>query len=285
MRVDVLVPVELLDDEVEILMFVLGHVFDQQCPGHFAALDDRLEHAEHVAAPLRLIGTQRAGRVQHAGRNQPAGAALQAVGSREIEDAVIALRPIFQTAADVGLGGAWLQAHESVGEVVIDVVVLRRKIIALRLAFLTGQLGVLEALVHVMRDGAHVVEELRVNRPALVLIPHRLADHSLLPLGHRVFKQELLALERAEALPLVPNPAVVGGVGRAGEPAFVDAAAMGAVSVPIARGELDSLAGVQKSPRHPSGREPQQALAGVESPVQHGPQIVGFDDVIWFDGC
>ena len=95
-RVDVLLPIELLDDEVEILVLVLGHVLDQQRPGHFAAFDQRLEHAEHVGAPLRLVGAERAGRVQHAGRNQPAGAALQPIGLRQIEDAVVALVPILQ---------------------------------------------------------------------------------------------------------------------------------------------------------------------------------------------
>ena len=57
-RVDVRFPVELLDDEVEVLVLLLGHVLDQQRPRHLAALDERLVHAEHVAAPLRLVGAQ-----------------------------------------------------------------------------------------------------------------------------------------------------------------------------------------------------------------------------------
>ena len=100
-RVDVLFPVELADDEVEVVVLVLGHVLHQQRPGHVAAFDERLEHAEHVAAPLRLVGAERAGRVQHAGRNQPAGAALEAIGRRQIEDAVVALVPVLQAAADL----------------------------------------------------------------------------------------------------------------------------------------------------------------------------------------
>ena len=91
MRVDVLLPVELLDDEVEILVLFLRHVLDQQRPRHFASFDQRLEHAEHVRAPLRLVGAERAGGVQHAGRNQPASAALQAIGPRQVENAVVAL--------------------------------------------------------------------------------------------------------------------------------------------------------------------------------------------------
>ena len=103
MRIDVLLPIELLDDEVEILVLLLGHVLDQQRPGHFAPFDQRLEHAEHVGSPLRLVGAKRAGRVQHAGRNQPAGAALQAIGLRQIENAVVPLVPVFQALAELGL--------------------------------------------------------------------------------------------------------------------------------------------------------------------------------------
>ena len=145
------------------------HVLHQQRPRHFAAFDERLEHAEHVGAPLRLVRAERAGRVQHAGRNQPAGAALQPVRPRQIENAVVALAPIFEALADLGLRRARLQAHERVGEIVVDVVELRREVVALGLAFLADELGVLEALVHVVRDRAHVVEELRVHGPAVVL--------------------------------------------------------------------------------------------------------------------
>ena len=142
-RIDVLLPVELLDDEVQVVVLVLGHVLDQQRPGHFAAFDQRLVHAEHVGAPLRLVGTHRAGGVQHAGGDHPAGAGLQAIGLREVEDAVVALVPVFQAAADVGLGGARLQAHERVVEVVLGGVQLRREVVALGLALLAGQRGVL----------------------------------------------------------------------------------------------------------------------------------------------
>ena len=95
--IDVLLPIELADDEVEILVLVLGHVLDQQRPGNVAAFDDRLEHAEHVAAPLRFVGAQRTGSVQDAGRNQPTGAAFQPIGAAEIQNAVVALVPILQT--------------------------------------------------------------------------------------------------------------------------------------------------------------------------------------------
>ena len=94
----------------------------------------------------------------------------------------------------------------------------------------------------------------------LYLLEHRLADELRAGFGDRVAQQKLLALELAEAQPFVPHAAFVGGFGRAGEPALVDAAAMGAVGVPIVGMQLDPLAGMQKRPRHPGGREPQQAL-------------------------
>ncbi len=150
---------------------LLGHVLDQERPGHFAAFDQRLVHAENVAAPLRLVGAQRTGRVQHARRDEPAGARLEAVGAAEVEDAVVALVPILQAAADVGLGRARFQAHERVGEVVADVVVLRREIVGLGLALLPDKGGLFGILVHVVRDGPHVVEELGIDGPLLVLAP------------------------------------------------------------------------------------------------------------------
>ena len=77
----------------------------------------------------------------------------------EVENAVVAFVPIREALAHLRLGRAGLEAHEGVREIVADVVVLRRKIITLRLAFLPDQLGLFGVLVHVMRDGAHVVEE------------------------------------------------------------------------------------------------------------------------------
>ena len=136
MRVDVLFPVEHLDDEIEILVLVGRHVFHQQRPGHIPAFHDRLEHAEHVAAPLRLVGAKRTGSVEHARRDQPTGSPLQAIGAGQIENAVVALIPVLQAAADVVLRGARFEPHERVTEIIVDVIVLGREIIAFRLAFL-----------------------------------------------------------------------------------------------------------------------------------------------------
>ena len=140
-------------------MLALGHVFYQQLPRHLATLDEVLVHAEHVATPLWLVGAEATGGMQNAGRNKPAGARLETVGAAKVEDAVVSLVPILEALAHLLLGRAGLEAHEGVREIVADVVVLRRKIITLRLAFLPDQLRLLGVLVHVVRDGPHVVEE------------------------------------------------------------------------------------------------------------------------------
>ena len=108
------------------------------------------------------------------------------------------LSPLLQSSRHLRswcFGGARLQAHERVAEVVVDVVVLRREVVAFRLALLPGQLGMLLRLMHVVRNRAHVVEELGVDRPPLVRVPHRLADQSRAGRGHGVLKREMLSLE------------------------------------------------------------------------------------------
>ena len=169
--IDVGVPVELVDEVVEVVVLVLGHVLDEQAPRHGPAFDHRLVHAEDVGAPLRLVGDERAGGVQDAGRHEPAGAGLEAIRLAEVEDAVVALVPAFEAAANVLLRRAGLQAEEGVGEVVADGVELRRKVVGLGLALLADQRGLGVVLVHVVRDRPHVVEELAVHRPAAVLRP------------------------------------------------------------------------------------------------------------------
>src|SRR5437870_9800720 len=92
-------PVELLDQVIKVLMMLLGHVLDQKLPGHGTAFDQGLIHAEHVGAPLGLIGDEGAGGVQDAWGNQPACPRLETIGLAEIENAVITLVPALQTAA------------------------------------------------------------------------------------------------------------------------------------------------------------------------------------------
>ena len=63
--------------------------------------------------------------------------------------------------------GSGLQAHVSVGKVIANLVVLRREIVGFGFALVSDQLGELVALMHVVRNRAHVVEKLAEQIPAL----------------------------------------------------------------------------------------------------------------------
>ncbi len=73
----------------------------------------------------------------------------------------------------------------------------------------------------------------------------------------------------------VGHATFVGGFGGAGEPAFVDAAAVGAVGVVVAGVELDAAAWMEEAARHPGGREAQEPLGRVERLRK------GFADVVF----
>ena len=73
------IPIELRDDEVQVAAPGFGHVFDEQVPGHVTALDHALVHAENVAAPLRFIRAETAGRMENARPDQPSAAGLEAI--------------------------------------------------------------------------------------------------------------------------------------------------------------------------------------------------------------
>ena len=72
------------------------------------------------------------------------------------------------------------------------------------------------------------------------------------------------------AQPFVGGRALVGGGGGRGEPALVDAAAVGPERVEVLRGQLEPAARHQERARHPGRGEPQDALAGFER--RAGPQ-------------
>ena len=114
--------------------------------------------------------------MQYARWNQPAGSGFESVSLGEVKDTVVAFVPILQTPANLRFGGAGFEAHEGVGEIIAYVVMLRRKVVALGLAFLPDQLGLFRILVHVVWNGTHIVEELRVHRPLAVFIPDTFAD-------------------------------------------------------------------------------------------------------------
>ena len=240
-------------------MVLLGHVLHEQAPGNITALDHALVHAEHVTAPLRLVRAQGTGCVQDAGINQPTRARLQPIRLRQVQDPVVTLVPIFQALPHLRLRGARLKSHERVREVVPHVVVLRREVIRLRLAFLSHQLRLLGRLMHVVRNRTHVVEELRVHRPPPVLLPDRLADQRRTAVFDRLAQREPLATHHHIRQAFVRHTALVRRLRRRRKPTLVDAATVRSVSVGVVRMQLQAQAGLQEGTRHPRRRQPQQA--------------------------
>ena len=210
-RVNVRCPIELVHNEIEVLVFVLGHIFDQQRPRHFAALNERLIHAEHVRAPLRLIGAQRTGCVQDARADQPSAAWLQTIRFRKIKDAIVTPVPMLEAFADIVLGRAGLQPEKRVRKIVAHVIVLRREIIRLRLPFLADELRLLLVLMHVQRNRPHVVEELGVDRPFFVFVPNFFPDNQRTAIVHRLLQREPLLADDDVAQPFVRRAVFVRG--------------------------------------------------------------------------
>jgi len=187
------------------------------------------------------------------------------------------LSPLFQSAMHLrtwALVVPGFEAEEGVGEVVADVVVLRREIVGLGLAFLADELGLLGALVHVQGDGAHVIEELRIDRPLAILLPDGLADDGGAALGNGLAQGEALVAGDAIAQAFVGDAAFVGGLGGGGEPAFVNAAAVGAVGVGVVGVELDAQAGLEERAGHPGGREAQQAVSLLQNCFDKGADVL-----------
>ena len=128
--------------------------------------------------------------MQHARWNQPASARLESVGFRQIQQPIFALVPAVKTVNDILLGGAWFQPHECIWKIVPDRVHLGWEVVALGLSFLADFCRLFRVLVHVMRDRAHVVEELRIHRPFFERIPDVVTDDFALQLGHGIAQQE-----------------------------------------------------------------------------------------------
>src|SRR5277367_3605385 len=130
--------------------------------------------------------------MQDAGIDLPSCAGFQTVGAGMEEDSVVALVPFFQAAPDIFFGGTRLQAHVGVGEIVLDLVVLRRKVISLRLSLLSDELGEGVALVHVVRDGAHVVKKLAEQIPSVFTLHYAGTEQQVSSSLDGFFKQELI---------------------------------------------------------------------------------------------
>ncbi len=129
--------------------------------------------------------------MEDAGVDLPSCAGFETVGAGMEKNSVVALVPFFQAAADICFRGTRLEAHVGVGEIVLDLVVLRRKVIGLGLSLLSDELGEGVALVHVVGDGAHVVKKLAEQIPSLLTLHYVGAEQQVSGSLDRFFEQEL----------------------------------------------------------------------------------------------
>src|SRR5262245_57712678 len=204
--------------------------------------------------------------MQDAGVDLPAAANVQAICAGVIEDAVVALAPVLEAAAYVRCRGAGLEAHERVRKIVLELVVLGRKVIGLGLALTAHQRRMRIALVHVMRDRAHVVEELAEDVPAVFLRHHLGADQRVASGVDGLLQLKALAgLEPDVAEPFVCRRSrSVVGVGRGREPALVNATTVRAKGVQIVGMEPQAPAWLHERAGHPTRFEPEDSVAGIE---------------------
>src|SRR5262249_58482024 len=91
-----------------------------------------------------------------------------------IQNSIVALIPILQTAHDIIFGCAWLQTKERVRKIVLNDVVLRREVIRFGFAFLADGFCKLLALMHVMGGWGEGIEKFAedISSP-LPRHPHR----------------------------------------------------------------------------------------------------------------
>ena len=84
------------------------------------------------------------------------------------QDAVVAFVPIGQTLTHGRFGGARLQAHKGVREIILLQVVLRREVVRFRLTALSSRCRDFIVLMHVVRNGTEIVEELAQQVPTAI---------------------------------------------------------------------------------------------------------------------
>ena len=247
------VPIEHADQIVEIVMELGQHVLGQQAPIDDAALDFRLEHREHIAVDLGLIGHQRTGSVQDAGIDLPSAAGFETVSAGVEKNSVVSAVPVLKAAVDIFFCGSGLEAHVGVGKVIAELVVLRREVVGFGLALLSDQLGELVALMHVMRNRAHVVEELAEQVPAAFALHDIGAEQKIAGAFDCIFQQEFAArvgMNIAEAF-VRRGRRAIRGFRRRGEPALVDPAPVRAEGIDVIGMKLQPASGNHEGTRHP----------------------------------
>ena len=180
------------------------------------------------------------------GRRVPASAQLDAVGTRELGDAVVAGFIGEQALAHLLLGAVGVEAKVGGWQGTLIIVVLRREIVGLRLAQAADLGGVLKGEVQVVEQRHSVVKKLGIHWPAAEFFHHFLAHQYLSELVNRVFEEKPLVRRRsagdiAHALVRRSQGAVVRRDGAA-EPAFLHTAAYGPQREVIVRVKAEPVA-------------------------------------------
>lgn len=125
------------------------------------------------------------------------------------------------------------------------------------------------AVVDVMGQGAEVVEELRVDRPAAVLLPETFPDQFRAEFfdGFRKGNEfPVRGNQMTDALVFTGQRPVVRG-SRAAEPAFIDAAAFASERVIVVGMQFDPASRNAEGARHPVRGEPENSVSCIECPA------------------
>src|SRR4030095_2135335 len=134
-----------------------------------------------------------------------------------------------------------------------------------RLALTAEKSGLLIVLMHMVRDRSEIIEELRIDRPALVLIPHPLADQPASFDTNCFTKGEAILPGNHIAQTLVGLAVFVSGLGRRGQPALVDSATVSAHRIVVVGMKLQSATRHQEGTRPPGGCQAQNPFPRLES--------------------
>src|SRR5579863_10719527 len=118
--------------------------------------------------------------------------------------------------------------------------------------------------MHVVRNRAHVVEELAKQVPSAFALHHIPAEKDIARSLDRIFEEKARTLRRVHVAQSFVRSRVraVRSFGGRRKPSFVDPAAMGAERIEVVRMELQSAPGDHERSRHPAWLKAQYAPAG-----------------------
>src|SRR5579859_6445668 len=165
----------------------------------------------------------------------PSFAYDEPVGASMLEDAVVALVPLFQASTDIGLGRTRFEAHVGMGKIVFHLVVLRWKVVCLRLSLLSYEPGEFVGLMQVVRDGAQVVEEFAKQIPPAFAVHHPCTKQQITGGFDGIPQKKFFAVVWLSIAQTLVRQSIrsIRRLGCRREPAFIDASAMAAERIQI----------------------------------------------------